>query len=418
MGNDWKHKLLTTGNGRISCTTENFLLIFQNDARFNDVIFNTLRGAPEIRRNGTRRQWSDADDADARRYIEQEYGLYNRPKSDDAFRVFVAERETNPALDLIRKTKWDGVPRCENFLTRWLKADDTPYTREASRLLFAGGINRLVYPGCKFDSVIVLQGPQGSGKSTVCAWLALEDDFYTSLKTIQGQKGYEAVAGKWLVEIEELLALIANNRTDQKIEENAKAFISTRFDTYRKPYDRRPGDNPRTCIFIGTTNRQSFLTDKTGNRRWFPVEVHSSGVELFSHETEVRSEISQCWAEMLYRLEQNDPLSRPAPNMALLQIIEAHQEDAEIEDPRVGMIEDFLEGKDRVCLRQVWDECLYRNTASPPQMTRHDSNDLAELLSTNLHWKRGSVARFGNGYGRQKCYYPPENAVSSTEIPF
>lgn len=156
----------------VSNTSQNYLTILRNDERFQNIKFNTLRGLPEKIVDGKARQWADADDAAARTYIESCYGISNRQKYEDAFTEFQHEREYDPVQTLINGIEWDGTPRVETMLIRWLGAEDTQYNRECSRLLFAGGINRAFRPGCKNDNVIVFVGKQGGGKSTFTQWLS------------------------------------------------------------------------------------------------------------------------------------------------------------------------------------------------------------------------------------------------------
>ena len=413
-----KAGLEKTTKGEIKSTINNFVTILKHDPHFSSVRYNILSGRPENVSGNVREQWSNAKDSEIRAYVEARYGILNASKLDDAFRIFLQERAYNPVLEEIQKTAWDGKPRCERFFIEHLGAADTPYTRECARLLFAGGINRIVSPGSKFDCVIVLIGAQGSGKSTICSWLALHDDFYTSCKTIAGKEGYEAIEGKWLVELEELLAVLANEKGGQKVEETAKAFLSTRSDYYRKSYDRRPEDNPRCCIFIGTTNRDTFLTDKTGNRRWYPVRCSFRAGDIYDHEAEIKAEIRQAWAEMLSAYRQNDPFSLPSPRTELLSAIVEQQADAAVEDPRIGMIAEYIADKERVCLKGVWDDCLHADCISKPQPTKRDLNDLSEILVNQLGCVRGPVARFGNKIGRQRSFIPPGSPSFTAELPF
>ena len=192
-------------------TASNFLTILRNDEHFRNVKYNTLRGLPEKIINGKAVQWTDADDAISRTYIESCYYISNRQKYEDAFCEFQHEREYDPIQDRINAVEWDGVARVETMLHRWLGAEDSPYIRECSRLLFAGGINRAFRPGGKFDDVVVFVGKQGGGKSTFCQWLALAPELYSSIKTISGQKGLEGIQGKWIVEMGGNLWYDANN---------------------------------------------------------------------------------------------------------------------------------------------------------------------------------------------------------------
>ena len=179
----------------IKPTINNFLLAMRASSVYDGVRFNLILNAPEVHKNGEVRRWDDTDEAESRRFIEQTFGLYQHYKHYDAMRILLREREYNPVLDVVEAIAWDGVKRCERFLTEWAKADDTPYTREVSRLIFAGGINRLYAPGCKFDDVPVLVGTrQGEGKSTLVRWLAIHDSYFSEVKEIEGQRGIEALA--------------------------------------------------------------------------------------------------------------------------------------------------------------------------------------------------------------------------------
>lgn len=390
---------------------DNYLQIFRHDEKFACVRYNTLSGCPFKQKGMKRVKWTDADDACTRTYIEAEYGISNRQKSDDAFAQFLHEREVNPVEEMICSFKWDGTERVSTFLSRWMGAEDTPYTRECSRLIFAGAVARGLNPGCKFDDVIVLIGSQGGAKSTMVSWLALDDEFYTSCKTISGQKGYEAIQGKWYVELDELLAVVACDKSGTKIEENTKAYLSTRSDTYRKPYERRPCDNPRTNVFVGTTNRDSFLTDKTGNRRWFPVMCKANGRELYAHEQEIRDYIRQCYAEMKHYRDTADDRSRPVEREDLLDTIRRMQTSAEVDDYKTGLIDRFVSGKKRTCCVEVWEQALHEHAYSSgftiPSMTTKDSRDIGEILRNKLHWRNSGNSEWFEYYGKQKAFYPP-----------
>ena len=218
--------------------------------------------------------------------------------------------------------------------------------------------------------------------------------------------------------MEELLAVAANDKPGQRMEEAAKAFLSTQSDFYRKPYDHRPLDNPRHCVFLGTTNRDTFLTDRTGNRRWYPLRCNSDAAFLYQHQNEVKADIEQCWAEMLTAYREQSDYSIPTPRVSLLGEIKAKQEDAEVEDPRVGMIEEYLRGKERVCIIQIWNECLHQNYYGKiPVPNQSDRLELGEILTHKLGWKRGTVGRFGN-YGSQKAFFPPAGSEKTDVLPF
>lgn len=379
-------------------TIENFLSILENDPLLKDyLLYNELSNAPECISSGEIRRWKDEDDSWLRGYIEQNYCIYSPQKLDDALRVRFNQRRYHPVREKIQSITWDGKPRIKRFLIEWLKVDDCPYSEEVSRLIFAGGIHRAFRPGCKFEDMAVLIGKkQGEGKSTIIRWLAMDDKFFREVNEIDGQRGVEAVEGGWICEVSELLAL---KRTKEV--EAAKSYFSRQTDTYRKPYDKRVTENPRQCIFIGTTNTAEFLTDKTGNRRYYPVECNSSGRDLFKHKAEIQEYIEQCWAEA-YALYQKGELP-PVLDKSILPEAQYRQESALEDDYRVGMVKAYLDGKsegESVCIIELWQEALGESF----KPTRKDSNELALIMQSAPGWiKMPSVQRTSR-WGVQRCW--------------
>lgn len=380
------------GRGMPMQTIDNILMILRNDPYYAGLKLNLLTYAPEICEDGITRRWADSDDSASRHYIETKYNIYNTTKHDDALHILFNERAYHPIRDIIDSVKWDGVERIELFLTEWLGADNTPYVHEVSRLIFAGGIHRLYNPGCKFDDVAVLVGPQGAGKSSIVQFLAISPQFYTEIMEFDGQKGMEAVEGAWICEVAELLAM-----TKTKEVEAVKAFITRQVDKYRKPYDKRVEEYRRQCIFIGTSNKAQFLTDKTGNRRFYPVQIRQTGYYLFDHKTEVENDILQCWAEAKVKMMQND--LKPFADPKLINQIRAEQQNAVEDDYRVGMIEAYLENRDEVCILELWQNALENPYSKPP---KKDSNEISLILQGMPEWVREDKPRRSKQYGLQK----------------
>lgn len=394
-------------------TIENFLSILENDPLLKDyLLYNELSNAPECISSGEIRRWKDEDDSWLRGYIEQNYCIYSPQKLDDALRVRFNQRRYHPVREKIQSITWDGKPRIKRFLIEWLKVDDCPYSEEVSRLIFAGGIHRAFSPGCKFEDMAVLIGKkQGEGKSTIIRWLAMDDKFFREVNEIDGQRGVEAVEGGWICEVSELLAL---KRTKEV--EAAKSYFSRQTDTYRKPYDKRVTENPRQCIFIGTTNTAEFLTDKTGNRRYYPVECNSSGRDLFEHKAEIQEYIEQCWAEA-YALYQKGELP-PVLDKSILPEAQYRQECALEDDYRAGMIKAYLDDKaegESVCIIELWQQALGESF----KPTRKDSNELALIMQSAPGWiKMPSVQRTSR-WGRQRCWIKQVSSKNlGSDLPF
>lgn len=394
-------------------TIENFLSILENDPLLKDyLLYNELSNAPECISSGEIRRWKDEDDSWLRGYIEQNYCIYSPQKLDDALRVRFNQRRYHPVREKIQSITWDGKPRIKRFLIEWLKVDDCPYSEEVSRLIFAGGIHRAFNPGCKFEDMAVLIGKkQGEGKSTIIRWLAMDDKFFREVNEIDGQRGVEAVEGGWICEVSELLAL---KRTKEV--EAAKSYFSRQTDTYRKPYDKRVTENPRQCIFIGTTNTAEFLTDKTGNRRYYPVECNSSGRDLFEHKAEIQEYIEQCWAEA-YALYQKGELP-PVLDKSILPEAQYRQECALEDDYRAGMIKAYLDDKaegESVCIIELWQEALGESF----KPTRKDSNELALIIQSAPGWIKMPSVQITSRWGRQRCWIKQVSSKNlGSDLPF
>ena len=411
-------QLATDGKGVPMPTMDNILKIMREDLHYSNIHYNLLTNCAEIHCNGEIVRWSDTDEAESLHYIESKYGIYADRKHADALRILFREREYNPILDIVDALEWDGVERCEEFLIKWAKVDDSAYSREVSRLIFAGGINRLYNSGCKFDDVPILIGTnQGEGKSSLVKWLAINDQYFSEVTETEGQRAIEQLEGAWICEIAELLAL-----TKTKEQEAVKSYITRQRDKYRRPYDRQTTEYPRRCVFVGTTNNRYFLKDKTGNRRFYPVEVHSNGYDLYAHEQECRDYIIQCWAEAAHKYKQGN-----MPNFANQELVkeyQAAQNEAMEDDWRVGAIEQYLANKvagDCVCVRELKREALTLGSDYAQDPTPKESQEIGVIMNRFADWNRIGLF-YTADYGRQRCWRKGgttlENAQNSDELPF
>ena len=399
--------------GMVVNSIENYLSILKNDKHFDGIKFNLLSYCPEKVVDGKTERWTDSDDSSARLYIEKKYKIYSKEKLENALRIIFAENEYHPVRDIIDKLQWDGVERITTLLIKWLGVEDTPYSREVSRLIFSGGINRLYNPGCKFDDVPVFIGTkQGEGKSTFIRWLAIKDEFFTEVGEIEGQKGIEILEGAWICEMSELLAL-----TKVKEVEAVKGYITRQCDKYRMPFDKRVTEHPRQCVFIGTTNKEQFLTDKTGNRRWYPIKINQSGYALFDRKDEIKADILQCWAEAKYKFDKGEML--PYADRSLIDEIRRKQSAAVEDDYRQGMIESYLRGRQEVCVLELWERALQNREFSKP--TKKDSIEIGLIMQSMDGWEKQTTSKRFDGYGKQrwwKCVREYETEVLDDDLPF
>ena len=366
-----------------------------------------MSNKPEQLVDGKWVPWTDADDAIVRYHFQRQYDLYHKNHLDDAFRIFLKTHQVNPLTAMIDALAWDGTPRIEECLCRLTGCEDTPYTREVSRLLFAGGIHRAYRPGCKFDDVPVLVGKQGGGKSALVRLLAMDDQYFKEVKTFEGSEGIEALTGGWIIEIPEMLATARAKEV-----ELVKSYITRQTDSYRMPYEKHVQSFPRRCIFVGTANDYTFLSaDRTGNRRWYPVDCKVVGYDFFDRIEEHREYVRQCWAEAKALFDKGE--LKPYANFDLLADIREVQENAADDDPRNGLIRaycDRLAPGSRVCVLELWERALHQDpTMRLP--VRRDSVDIGSMVSKIPGWKRLEKPYRHPEYGLVKGYLKEFEAV-------
>ena len=418
-------------NGVPTDSLNNYINIMRHDSHYANYKYNLLKAAPEIhiidnlRGTLTIKAWEDADEAESQRYIEEQYHIFSDLKHKKALTLLFREREYNPVFEIVdRLPPWDGQERISEFLIKYMGCDDTAYTREVSRLIFAGGINRLYNPGCKFDDVPVLIGTkQGEGKSTIIRWLAINDDYYSEVTQFEGNQAVEQLEGAWICEISEMLAL---NKTQEQ--EAVKAYITRQIDKYRKPYARNPSNLPRRCVMVGSTNSFRFLKDKTGNRRFYPLKVNMTGYNLYKMEDECRNYILLCWAEARDKLKEGK-----MPNFAdssLIAEYRAAQANSMEDDWREEAITNYLRRfsvGERVCVRMVAREALPMEGDTIKDPNKKEAHEIGLIIDKLQNWKRmDNVAKINSEYGIQRGWVKVapdpecegESEEGENEIPF
>ncbi len=361
-----------------------------------NIRLNTLIGVPEICKCGEWVWFKDSDEAEIRNWLQQDFGISHKSNFDYAFSIFLSQNEINPLQQMLTSLQWDGQSRMEHFLPTIMKCENTPAIREISKLIFIGGVRRAYEPGCKFDYMPVLIGEQGCGKSTIVEWLAM--GYFGKINTFHGKTAIEHLFGVWIGEVDEMSAMYK-----AKSREEVKAFISTAADAYRTPYEKYSKRPARTCILIGTTNNKTFLNDLTGNRRFFPIEVHSSASYLYSHEQEVKEYIQQCWAEAVSLYKQGQ-LPKDYDHSFDAEF-EQMRASASVDDADIGMIEAYLARKhvgDYVCGLQLWIEaCEHDREKYKP----HEGRKMGEIMDSMSDWELCEKRPYINPvYGTQKAW--------------
>lgn len=356
------------------------------------------------------REWSNADDAALEMFLQDVYGMGNINPGKLAGAILAASQQqsVNPLVDHLRKLKWDGTPRAETLLIDCLGADDTAFTREVTRLVLRGAYHRAKTPGCKFDFVLMLKGAQGIGKSWIVRKLAMRERYLNdNLSTIDGDRALEKIRGCWFVELAELLATKKTREV-----EAIKAFTTSMVDYYRAPYARLSERHPRTCVFVGTTNAEAFLADRTGNRRFLVVECGKNAPTVDMWDNGFDRYIEQVWAEIV-ATDDDAPLTLSDAAIATRDEINAGETE---DDPRIGMVETYLDhiDHDRVCIIELLEKALELPAATIEQKRSLLIQDMSRIMASMPGWHKGIGRRPCGDYGRQR-YYERDAATTTTD---
>ena len=333
----------------------NFGLIIRNDPALKGTARrDLLRGRDVLardlpwRRMGLDPFWTNTDDNGLIDYVSEHYSLTGKQALLDANDLAISQSSFHPVRDYLNGLTWDGTPRLDTLLCDYLGAEDSELIRAMTRKHFTAAVARVMVPGCKYDYVLTLIGPEGIGKSSLIRMMGKDEWFDDSLTSIEGKDGMEQIRGKWLVEFGEL------TNYKKSTSEAYKAFISKQEDSYRPAYGRKTETYPRQCVFFATTNENAFLKGDTGNRRFWTVEC---GLDIPTKDVwhDLPAEVDQLWAEAVQRWKEHEPLylSHELQQLAA-QLQETHNEVQS--DDRAGMIEAFI----RKELPATWESMTMR----------------------------------------------------------
>lgn len=392
--------------------------IRKNELAYSPYVFGSV---PWDQKNVVR-EWNNEDDSNLKNYIENKYGLKPTDKIMDALVIVAGENSYNPVTDMLeqRHLQWDGEKHIENLLPDYLGVEKTRYTTEVLKLFMLGAITRAYNPGCKFDYVPIIYGQQGCGKSTFCRLLAVSNEWYDdNFNTIEGDKAAEKLRGLWMAEFAELLA----TKKARELE-SIKSFITSRDDNYRPPYARRTEHRKRVCVFIGTTNSEHFLTDRTGNRRFLPLvadrNAAKSPITLPENYNNAIIDINNAWGEaMELFIQANRKPVLVLPSDLDSTVLEMQKKFLE-DNPQTGQIQEYLDKctHDKVCVQEIWEKALH-NIGNP---SRKECNDIHTLMQLEIvGWYKLDKRQRCGEYGKQTCYAKEQKGyeeVNDVNSPF
>ena len=293
----WWGRLLCTKTGAARDCVANVAMVLRTDPDFAGKIFHdemrecTVLASMPWQPANRLRDAVDVDDLRLAEWLQQHDLPAIKPATArDGLQIIAAENKINPLRDRLDGLKWDGIERLDSWLEDYLGVEKTTYSTTVGRKWMIAAVARVYSPGCKVDNLLVLEGKQDQNKSTVCRILALEDKWFSDeISDIGTKDSAQDIEGKWIIEIAELSSM-----KDREIE-RVKAFFSRSISRYRPSYGRRSQDFHRRCIFIGTTNRLQYLSDPTGNRRFWPIRTGDINLKA------LRRDVEQIWAEAKLR---------------------------------------------------------------------------------------------------------------------
>ena len=411
-----KAMLDTTEKGGVRNSIKNCLTVFQHDPLLSGAIaYNLLTDRTDIvkpigydRSPGT--SMTDTDMKYIRLYLEENYDLTSEKKIMDAADLAAHQNSYHPVRDFLNSLTWDGTERIRYCLHHFLGAEADEYTFQALRLFLLGAIHRAFRPGCKFEVMLCLVGGQGAGKSTFFRLLAGKDEWFSDdLRKLDDENVYRKLQGHWIIEMSEMIAT-ANAKSIEEI----KSFLSRQKEVYKIPYETHPADRLRQCVFGGTSNAMDFLPlDRSGNRRFLPVQVcpEQAEVHILEDEAASRAYLQQVWAEAMTIYRTGGWKLTFSPEM--VRYLKAHQKDFMPEDTKAGMIQAFLDSYagDTVCSKQLYKEALNHIFDEPKQWEIREINEIMNQCVTG--WTYFSNPRSFAGYGRQKGWERERAATGS-----
>lgn len=445
----WRKFLLETDRGAIKPARENVVLAMcglttpdgkhvpgieeaQGVVAFNDFTncVEKLRDTPWGTKAGV---WDEVEELELGNWLSRAHWLppMSRQTLEEATLMVARRHRIHPArerFEALRGT-WDKTKRLRTWLQRCCRAegrlqageeqsdleerlhnlaDADPLGQYLARVgtwVVMALAARVLQPGCKFDYMLILEGGQGMGKSTLAR--VLGGQWFADTGLVLGDKdSYQNLQGVLVYEWGELDSLTRAEVT------KVKQFISSQVDRFRASFDRRPRDYPRQVVFIGTTNESHYLSDPTGNRRFWPVRVERQ-IDL----KWLRENLDQMMAEALHYLDEGARFHPTASEQT--NLFEPQQAERAVENALESAIRRYLydenqkvgmNGLNGTLINEITlAELLNALGISVDKQTQVMAKQASAVLG-RLGWERGRASASGASKVRPWVYRRPKDA--------
>ncbi len=393
----WRSLLLRTEKGSPKALLANAAIALRDAPEWAALLsydafrqHSLLRGKAPWSNSTDDRVWTDIDDVRAAMWLQHQGIAVSPDTTSHAVESVAREMTFHPVIDYLKRCVWDGEHRLDDWATTYLGVRPNAYVSAVASRFLISAVARVAQPGCKADCALILEGKQGTLKSTALRTM-FHPWFTDELAELGTKDASIQLSGAWGIEIAELDSI---KRGDVS---RIKAFLSRTTDRYRPPYGRRTVDQPRQCVFAGTVNDNDYLRDDTGGRRFWPIECGRIEIDALIADRD------QLWAEAWTMYQLDNPWHL---DTALLNdVATVEQEIRRLEDPWQTEITKFVEGQASV----IPSEFLSHIGRPLKDQTQLDQNRVVACLKV-IGWRKQSLRVDGLATPRKR--YAPERPLA------